>query len=171
MDRARKLTQKGYEKLHKEAEKLSRVERPRVVQGVSDAAAEGDRSENAEYIYGKKKLREIDKRLQYLARLLKGVEVVDPSTLSGDVVQFGSTVTLDIWDADDDDPQRKTWTIVGEGEADLKEGSISYLAPIAKALLGKKVGEQLHVLRPKGEADVEILHLSFAGTPFLKKES
>jgi len=159
----KKLTRAGYDRLMHEVEQLSRVERPKVVQGVADAAAEGDRSENAEYIYGKKKLREIDKRLQYLSKLLKGVEVVDAKSLRGDVVQFGATVTLDIWDEDAEDADRKTWTIVGEGEADLKDGTISYRAPMAKSILGKVVGASVSVVRPKGEADIEIVDLHFAG--------
>jgi len=152
------LTRLGHEKLLKEIEQLSKEERPRVVKGVADAAAEGDRSENAEYIYGKKKLREIDKRLQYLAQLIKGAKIVDPESLSGTTVQFGSTVVVE-----DEDGGRKQWTIVGEGEADLKEGTISYRAPVAKALLGKRVGDYVVVERPAGEVEYEIVDLKFAG--------
>lgn len=161
------LTKAGHEKLLAEHAELSRVERPRVVQGVADAAAEGDRSENAEYIYGKKRLREIDKRLQYLGRLLRDVVVVDPQTLSGDTVQFGATVSIVTYDPEDDDDEgvHRTWTIVGGGEAETKEGSISVDAPLAKALLGKRVGDIVTVNRPKGEVDVEILGLAFGRKP------
>lgn len=152
------LTREGYERLLAEHEHLSRVERPRVVKGVADAAAEGDRSENAEYIYGKKRLREIDRRLSYLSSLLKDVQVVDPATLSGDRVVFGSTVVIE-----DEDGNRREWTIVGEGEADTKSGTISYKAPVARALLGKKVGDVVEIERPAGEIEVEIVGLKFAG--------
>ena len=158
MEAKKLLTRAGYEKLIGEHEQLSKVERPRVVKGVSDAAAEGDRSENAEYIYGKKRLREIDKRLAYLSGLLKDVQVVDPASLSGDRVAFGATVLIE-----DEDGKRKEWTIVGEGEADTREGTISYRAPMARALLGKKVGDVVTVERPAGEIDVEIVGLKFAG--------
>ena len=86
------LTKPGYLVLHKELAELVNVERPRILQGIQDAAAEGDRSENAEYIYGRKKLRELDKRIQYLNRLFDGVRVIDPCELSGDRVAFGATV-------------------------------------------------------------------------------
>lgn len=151
------LTVDGHRRLLEEVEQLAKVERPRVVKGVADAAAEGDRSENAEYIYGKKKLREIDKRLQYLARLLKGARIVDPSTLSGDRVQFGATVIIE-----DEDGARKEWTIVGEGEADLKQRTISYLAPVGRALLGKQVGDVVVIERPAGELEVEIVGIQYA---------
>jgi transcription elongation factor GreB len=150
------LTKRGHERLTAEYETLSQNERPKVVKGVSDAAAEGDRSENAEYIYGKKKLREIDKRLQYLANLMKGAKVIDPATVSSDRVQFGATVVIE-----DEDGDQKTWTIVGEGEADLKERTISYKAPVARALLGKQVGDVATIVRPAGELEVEVVDLYY----------
>lgn len=153
-----KLTKEGWEKLHAEHEHLSRVERPKVVQGIADAAAEGDRSENAEYIYGRKRLRELDKRLSYLARLLKNPEVIDVTTLKGDRVVFGSTVIIE-----DEDGNVKEYTIVGEGESDMKTGRISADAPVAKALLGKKVGDAVTIERPAGEIEVEIVGLKFNG--------
>ncbi len=122
------LTLNGYRALLAEHEQLSKVERPRVVAGVTNAAAEGDRSENAEYIYGKKRLREIDKRLQYLSSLLQDVEIIDPATLNGDKVCFGSTVVFE-----GDDGQTKRWQIVGEGESDTAAGTISWKSPVARA--------------------------------------
>lgn len=164
MEQAKQLTRRGYEKLLAEHEELSKVERPKVVKGVADAAAEGDRSENAEYIYGKKRLREIDKRLAYLSGLLKDVKVVDPTQLSGDRVIFGATVTIE-----DEEGRQKTWSIVGEGEADTREGTISYRSPMARALLGKQIGDCVTVERPAGDMDVEILGIRFVepgqGTP------
>ena len=147
------LTKAGYGSLAAEYDRLLRTDRPRVVAGIAEAAAEGDRSENAEYIYGKKRLRELDKRLQYLAKLLKDAQVIDPRTLSGDTVCFGCTVTVDL------DGVQQTWMIVGEGEADANHGSISWKAPMAAALMGKRVGDVVEVRRPAGEIDVEILAL------------
>ena len=150
------LTLQGFRALSKEHEQLSRVERPRVVQGVSNAAAEGDRSENAEYIYGKKRLREIDKRLQYLSTLLADVEIVDPASLSGVKVCFGSTVVIE-----EDGGVRKKWQIVGEGESDTGQGTISWKSPMAKAVFGKTVGDVVTVERPAGDLEVEIVELWF----------
>lgn len=150
------LTKRGHERLTAEYEDLSLKERPRIVKGVADAAAEGDRSENAEYIYGKKKLREIDKRMSYLANLMKGATVIDPNTVESEKVQFGATVAIE-----DEDGETKTWTIVGEGEADLKDRTISYKAPVAKALLGRTVGDYVTIVRPAGELEVEIVDLYY----------
>lgn len=150
-----KLTKKGYNRLRLEFEELSQKERPKVVQGVATAAAEGDRSENAEYIYGKKRLREIDKRLQYLARFLKDPEVVDGGMVPVHEVGFGSKVTIC-----DENNQTKVWTIVGEGEADFKEKTISVLAPVAKALLGKKQGDVVEVELVRGISYLTIMSIS-----------
>lgn len=134
------LTKKGYNRLRAEFDQLSLKERPKVVSGVANAAAEGDRSENAEYIYGKKRLREIDKRLSYLSRLLKRPVVVERAIVKTDVVNFGTKVTVL-----DEKDQTKVWTIVGDGEALLKERTISVEAPVARALLGKAVGDVAEV--------------------------
>lgn len=160
----RPLTRKGYQKLAAEHDELLLVERPRVVQGIATAAAEGDRSENAEYIYGKKKLRELDKRLRYLGQLLKDIKVVDPERLSGDRVCFGATVVVI-----DEDGAEKRYTIVGEGEADLALGEISFKSPVARALMGKRVGDVIVARRPAGEIELEITDLLFAGRPWQDK--
>lgn len=152
----KKLTKKGFDKISAEYLELSKIERPKVVRGVTEAAAEGDRSENAEYIYGKKRLREIDKRLQYLAKLLKDVKVVNPEVLSSDSVLFGATVEL----VDEENNVQK-YQIVGDGEADYKAGTISYLSPFGQALLGKKVGDVVEVHRPKGRLEVEVVAITF----------
>lgn len=150
------MTKLGFQRISGEFEKLTRVERPRVVKGVSDAAAEGDRSENAEYIYGKKKLREIDKRLQYLSNLLQDVRIVDPTLLSSEFIVFGATV-----EAEDETGTRHSWMIVGDGEADYNEGTVSYHSPVGKALMGKRVGDIVEIHRPKGLLEVEIVDFSF----------
>lgn len=152
----RPLTQKGYQKLIAERDELMRKVRPKVVKGIADAAAEGDRSENAEYIYGKKHLREIDKRLQYLSGLLKDIVIVEEHQLQGEKVCFGSTAVV----RDEEGSVRK-WTVVGDGEADYKEGSISHLSPVGKALLGRSVGDIVEITRPKGVAEVEVIGVLF----------
>lgn len=152
------MTREGFNVLADEHEWLARTERPKVVEGVRNAAAEGDRSENAEYIYGKKRLREIDKRLRYLDSILKDVQIIDPDTLRGDKVCVGSTVTVL-----DEDGEEKIWTIVGDGEADYKKKSISWKSPVAKVLLGKRVGDVVIAIRPAGEIEFEITDLHFNG--------
>ncbi|HEY4222507.1 MAG TPA: GreA/GreB family elongation factor [Myxococcota bacterium] len=150
------LTLPGFRVLNKEFDELSRVERPKVVVGVSNAAAEGDRSENAEYIYGKKRLREIDKRLQYLSSLLGDVDIVDPGSLTGTKVCFGCTVVIE-----EDGGHKRKFQIVGEGESDTAQGTISWKSPMARALLGKSVGDVVTVERPAGDLEVEVVELYF----------
>lgn len=155
-DLKKPLTPDGYERIAAEHWQLLKVERPKVVDGVATAAAEGDRSENAEYIYGKKRLREIDKRLRYLTHLLKDAEIVDPRNLRSNVVEFGATVTLL-----DEHSKEKTWTIVGMGEADAENGTISWKSPLALALMGKKLGDVVLLERPAGEIEYEITRLAY----------
>jgi transcription elongation factor GreB len=141
------MTPEGFKKIADEMEHLSRVERPKTVQEVSDAAAQGDRSENAEYIYGKKRLREIDRRLNFLASRLKHVEVVDPSKQSGDRVFFGATV-----ETEDEDGKTRVWRIVGVDETDADAGKISWRSPLGRALMKRRVGDTVTVQRPTGDA-------------------
>lgn len=149
-----KLTKKGYQRLRAEFDELSLRERPKVVQGVSNAALEGDRSENAEYIYGKKRLREIDKRLQYLSLLLKNPIIVDSSLVEKGHISFGSKVMVE-----DEQGQERVWTIVGEGEADFKDRTISAQAPVARALMGKEVGDLVEVELGKGVALYKVISI------------
>ncbi len=150
------MTREGYTILADEHEWLARTERPRVVEAIRVAAAEGDRSENAEYIYGRKRLRELDKRLKYLDNLLTDVQIIDPEFLRGSKVCVGSTVTVV-----DETGEKKVWTIVGEGEADHRKSSISWKSPVARALIGKQVGDVVIAPRPKGEIELEIVDLHF----------
>ncbi len=150
------LTPAGYQKLHEEHAHLWKKVRPEVVKRIADAAAEGDRSENAEYIYGKKRLRELDSRIRYLSSLLDNARVVDPESLAGDTVRFGATVEL-VDEAD----LSVTWTIVGVGEADPALGTISLKSPLAMALLGKGIGEEVAVQLPDGKAWYEIENVYF----------
>mgnify|MGYP001191740657 CR=1 FL=1 len=141
------ITPTGYKKLTEEVEFLLKKERPRVVQEVSDAAAQGDRSENAEYIYGKKRLREIDRRLNFLSSRLKDVQVVDPSIARGELVYFGATVDLE-----DDNGRAVTYQIVGVDETDPPNGRISWRSPLGRALLKRRAGDGVTFQRPGGDA-------------------
>lgn len=151
------LTKEGHAKLASEHEYLTKHERPKIVEGIATAAAEGDRSENAEYIYGKKRLRELDKRIRYLNKILKDAQIIDPTQLSGDKVCFGSTVVVE-----DENGEQKSWTLVGEGESDHHSGKISWNSPVAKAIFGKRVGDMVTAHRPIGPIDLEIIDLFFA---------
>jgi transcription elongation factor GreB len=153
---AKPMTRGGFTILADEHEWLARTERPRVLAAIQVAAAEGDRSENAEYIYGRKRLRELDKRLRYLDSLLTDVQIIDIEFLRGSKVCVGSTVTVV-----DEDGETKVWTIVGEGEADHRNATISWKSPVAKALIGKAVGDTVLAPRPKGDVELEIIDLHF----------
>jgi transcription elongation factor GreB len=153
---ARMITPAGYQKLQDELQTLWHQDRPKVVQEVSDAAALGDRSENAEYVYGKKRLREIDKRIRFLSQLIEKLTVVDPRTNVSDRVRFGATVELE-----DEDGKQRTYQIVGEDEVDAKAGRISMHSPMGKALLGKKVGDDAVVSRPAGDIELVITALRY----------
>lgn len=150
------MTRKGYVALADEFNQLRNIERPKVVQGVADAAAEGDRSENAEYIYGKKRLREIDKRLGYLTNLLKDVQVIDPENLNSDTIIFGATAIVHA-----DTGEQKRFMLVGVGEADASQGRISWQSPVGKALMGKRVGDVFEVKTPKGLVEYEVVAIEF----------
>jgi transcription elongation factor GreB len=150
------ITPKGLEKLKDELRQLIQVERPQLVKTVAWAASNGDRSENADYIYGKRRLREIDKRSGFLTRKIEEAQVVDPKSLKGDKVVFGATVTLL-----DEDGDKKTYQIVGEDEIQAEAGRISWRSPVAKALIGRKQGDEVVIRRPAGEWVVEIEKVEF----------
>jgi transcription elongation factor GreB len=126
------------------------------VEVVSWAASLGDRSENADYLYGKKRLREIDRRLSHLSRVMKAAKIVDPAAQSTDQIRFGATVEL----ADEDD-RRRTVTIVGDDEADAGSGLIGWSAPLARALIGAKVGDERIVRLPSGEKSYEVIAIRY----------
>jgi transcription elongation factor GreB len=146
------ITDEGFRRLSEELDRLLRVERPKVVKGVADAAAEGDRSENAEYIYGKKKLREIDKRIEFITKRVDKLTVVTDVPPEGTKkVFFGAWVELE-----DAEGKLICYRIVGADESDSERGFISIDSPVARALLGKLVGDEVTVRRPKGEVTFEI---------------
>ena len=156
-DQPRFITPDGIARVRAEYDELFGVERPKMVEVVSWAASLGDRSENADYLYGKKRLREIDRRLGYLAKIMKAAKVVDPAKQEQrDQVRFGATVEL----ADEDD-NRRTLTIVGDDETDASAGRIGWSAPLARALIGARVGEERMVRLPAGEKSYEVMAIRY----------
>lgn len=150
------LTPDGAKKLAEELRELTLRERPRVVQEVSDAAAQGDRSENAEYIYGKRRLREIDRRIRFITKRLDGAVVVKSSEVATDVVRFGARVCVR-----DETGRTSAYTIVGPDEADPNAGRISFQSPLGQSLMKRKVGETVLVRRPAGEIELEIRSIEY----------
>ncbi|HEX5258664.1 MAG TPA: transcription elongation factor GreB [Sphingomicrobium sp.] len=153
----RYITPEGLARIRAEYDELFGTERPKVVETVSWAASLGDRSENADYIYGKRRLREIDRRLAHLARIMKEAKVVDPARQQArDQVRFGATVELA-----DEDNNRRIVTIVGNDEADAMAGRIGWSAPIARALIGARVGDERIVRLPAGEKSYEVVTITY----------
>ena len=149
------LTQFGQAQLAEEHYQLAKIERPKVVEGIATAAAEGDRSENAEYIYGKKRLREMDRRIRYLNQLLKGAQIIRPEMVDLSQVSFGSVVQVER-----DGSSVAKYAIVGEGETEFFEFGVSWKSPVGKALLGKKTGDFLEIEIPKGWVELEVQNIS-----------
>jgi transcription elongation factor GreB len=145
------ITPEGESRLREEYQRLWSVERPKVAREVGEAAALGDRSENAEYIYGKRRLREIDSRLEFLNRRLDELRVVSPEDRGDGVVRFGAWVALR-----GEDGRSIEYQIVGPDEFDVEVGRISMDSPLGSALLGKSAGDEVAVRRPKGDAVFEI---------------
>jgi transcription elongation factor GreB len=153
------ITPDGMKRIRAEYDELFGVERPKIVEVVSWAASLGDRSENADYLYGKRRLREIDRRLAHLARIMKAAKVVNPADQpTRDQVRFGATVEL----ADEDD-NRRTLTVVGDDEADASQGRIGWSAPLARALIGARVGDERIVRLPAGEKSYEVIRIAYPG--------
>lgn len=140
------ITPEGEARLRAELHELWHVRRPQVTQAVSEAAAQGDRSENAEYTYGKKMLREIDSRVRFLSKRLENLKVVDQRPTDANKVYFGAWVTLE-----DENGEQQRYRIVGPDELDLKQGLISIDSPLARALIGKLLDAEIRVQTPTGE--------------------
>lgn len=156
-DRPNPITPAGYAALSKEYRHLLGDERPKLVDVVSWAAGNGDRSENGDYIYGRRRLREIDRRLGFLARRMKAARVVDPAAQPDRLrIWFGATVTI----ADENDDARVV-TLVGDDETDAGAGLIGWNAPIARALRGAAVGDVRRVVLPAGERDYEVIAIAY----------
>jgi transcription elongation factor GreB len=151
------ITPQGYARLREELLQLIDDERPKVVEVVHWAASNGDRSENGDYIYGKKRLREIDRRIRFLTKRLEIAEVADPALHHGsDQVFFGATVTYA-----DETGEERTITIKGIDEADHSHGEVSWISPIARALLKSREGDVVKLVTPSGAHDVEVLKVSY----------
>jgi transcription elongation factor GreB len=153
------LTREGAKKLSDELKHLLFSERPKVVQEVADAAAQGDRSENAEYIYGKKRLREIDRRVRFLTKRLESAVVVNQGEVQGDVIRFGATVEVQ-----DENGKRSRYTLVGPDEADPGQGRLSFQSPVGRALMKRRTGDVVVVTRPAGEIELEVVNVTYDGS-------
>jgi transcription elongation factor GreB len=153
---SRFITPEGHARLKAELEQLWRVERPQVTQAVSEAAAQGDRSENAEYTYGKRRLREIDRRVRFLRQRLEGMVVVDRPPTDRERVFFGAWVTLEAGDG-----RELRVRIVGPDEFDAAPGYVSMDAPLARALLGKRLDDEVVVRAPEGERSYAIAGVDY----------
>ena len=146
------MTAAGYSALERELKHRQQVERPRIIQQISDARTHGDLSENAEYHAARERQSFIEGRLAELEDKISRAEVIDPATLSGKQVKFGAHVTL----IDEDTDEKRVWQIVGEPEADAKKGKISITSPVARALIGKSKGANVEVMTPSGAKAYEI---------------
>lgn len=152
------ITRTGAERLHAELRALLNVERPKVTAEVSAAAAQGDRSENAEYLYGKKRLRQIDSRIRFLQKRLDACTVVNPAEQTDTRrVFFGATVTLE----EEETRKRTTYQVVGPDEIDAAGGRVSMDSPVGKALIGKKQDDEITVVRPRGEIELIIVDIKY----------
>jgi len=150
------ITPKGHARLKDELHTLLHVTRPEVTQVVTWAASNGDRSENADYQYGKRRLREIDRRIRFLTKRLEIAEVIDPSQVNAEKVQFGATVTYA-----NEDGMKKKISIVGIDESDPARGKVSWISPLAKTLMGAAAGDAVSFHSPKGEEELEILEVEY----------
>ena len=150
------ITPEGFARLRAEYEELFGTERPKLVETIAWAAANGDRSENGDYIYGRKRLREIDRRLSHLSRIMKAAKVVDPATQHTDQVRFGATVALV-----DEEGRERTCTMVGDDEADASTGRIGWSAPMTRALIGARVADERTVRLPAGEKSYEVVSITY----------
>lgn len=152
----RYITPDGFRRLSAEHQEIWTVQRPRIVREVEAAAAMGDRSENAEYIYGKRKLRELDRRLRFLSQKMDSLTVLEPKPDKSGKAWFGAWVTVE-----QEDGEARTWRLVGADEFDVARGLLSVDSPLGRALLGKKKGDVVTVQRPAGPAEATILKVGW----------
>ena len=151
------VTKAGFARLEAEHKNLKSVRRPAIIEAIAEARAHGDLSENAEYHAAKEQQSFIEGRIQELDAVLGRAQVIDPAMLSGDTIKFGATVKI----VDEDTDEEEVWQIVGDYEANTEEGRLSISAPVARALVGKAVGDSVKVKTPKGVRSYEILEVSF----------
>lgn len=150
------ITKSGYDLLTSEHDELLLKERPEILKVIQWAAGNGDRSENADYLYGKKRLREIDRRMRFLKKQIDNANIVIPEQIDSDVIMFGATVTVL-----DDDGIEKTYSIVGSDEIDLKKNWISHKSPIGRSLMGNEEGDVVEIHTPKGIREFEIVSVRY----------
>ena len=156
MEKNNYITPLGHKRLLDELENLLKNERPEVTKLVQWAASNGDRSENADYLYGKRRLREIDRRIRFLTQRLDASVVVDPQKMNSNKIQFGATIELL-----DEEGKTKTFTIVGVDEVNTSLGRISWQSPIGKSLIGKSSGDEVLVKVPSGEVVYEVISVTY----------
>ncbi len=151
------MTAGGYERLREELRNLKSAERPAIIQLIAEARTHGDLSENAEYHAARERQSFIEGRIGELEDKISRAEVIDVSRLSGKMVKFGATVTI----ADEETDEKSTYQIVGELEADISQGLLSVTSPLARAIIGKTVGDQVEVATPRGTKDYEVVKVRF----------
>lgn len=151
------MTSQGYEVLEKELKNLKSVERPAVIEAIAEAREHGDLSENAEYHAARERQSFIEGRIQELEGVISAADVIDPTSLSGDMVRFGATILV----IDEDTEEEMTLQIVGQYESDADQGKISITAPLARGLIGKSVGDSVEVTTPKGLKYYEIAEVRY----------
>jgi len=151
------MTARGFNRLQEELKHLKAVERPAVIKAIAEAREHGDLSENAEYTAARERQSFIEGRVMELEDKISRAEVIDPTKLSGDTVKFGATVTL----ADEDTDEESTYQIVGQDESDIKGGFISITSPLARALIGKHVGDTVEVTTPGGSKSYEVISIDY----------
>ena len=151
------ITKKGYEALKAELDRLRKVERPKVIEAIAEARSHGDLSENAEYDAAKERQGFIQARMKEIEGKLADARIIDTANLSGDTIVFGATVVL----LETESNQEKRYTLVGQDEADLKDGKISVQSPVGRALIGRRVGDQVQVTTPARIVEYEILQIRF----------
>ncbi len=156
MKKSNYITRAGWDRLDQELKYLWKVERPKITRSVSEAAAQGDRSENAEYIYGKRRLREIDRRVRFLVKRTEDLQIVYPEPQQEGRIFFGAWATLI-----NEDDKEVVYRIVGPDEWDVKRGEISIDSPMARALLGKRVGDEVVVKTPEGERVFDVIAIRY----------
>lgn len=156
MDKKNYITPLGHKKLLDELNQLLKIERPEVTKLVQWAASNGDRSENADYLYGKRRLREIDRRLRFLNQRLEEAQIIDPQNINSEKIQFGATVTLI-----DENENQKVFSIVGVDEVNTSKGHISWQSPIGRALIGKMTEDEVLVKTPVKEITYSVIAISY----------
>jgi transcription elongation factor GreA len=151
------LTKKGFLRLEQELKNLKSIDRPNIIAAIAEARSHGDLSENAEYSAAKEKQGFIEGRIQELEAVVSRAQVIDPAEVKGDVIRFGATVSV----VDVDTDNENSYQIVGDYEADINENKISLSSPLAKALIGKEVGDEVEYIAPGGKKTFEVLEISY----------